>query len=311
MENTEKSAEQTKKDAGQTVPEENKIAIQGHTIFREGDDSSGYSIVIELNIKNVMNKTVGSVVFEASFSDKDGNVNDIVEQKVSGLGPEVSRTIRLVHKEDPAKPVENYNVKVRDIVMVPESVACGNDMVAIKKHNFKYLENVILEGVECGIQNISDKTIATLIIECTFFDSDGNVLNVTKHKETNLLPGNIRGIIITPPITVEGFRISTYNVRIFRVVTADVEKVQVIKNEIRTNGNEKEVSLICKNISSEKTDAAIIVKFFNDSKDDIGTKVIPVKDLEPGTTRQLKLNFKPAAGDNVSRHEITVGDLVE
>jgi hypothetical protein len=61
----------------------------------------------------------------------------------------------------------------------------------------------------------------------------------------------------------------------------------------------------------EKADAAIIVKFFNEDKEGIGTKVIPVKDLEPGTNRQYKLSFKPLACDNVKNHGVTVGDLVE
>jgi hypothetical protein len=311
MENTEKKAEQTKTDTGPAVPEDNKIAILGHNIFREDNESGGSNLVIELNIKNIMNRTVGSVVFEAVFTDKDGKALDTVEQKVTGLAPDISRTIRLVYKVDATKPLENYNVKVRDIVMVPESVACGNEMVTVTKHNLKYFDNAIIEGVECGIKNVSDKAIATLIMECTFFDGEGNILNVTKHKETNLLPGNIRGVMIKPPLDVPAFLINSYNIRVLRIITTDVEKVQIIKNEIRTMGDTKEVTLSCKNISAEKADAAVIVKFLNDAAEAIGIKVIPVKDLEPGTARQFKVSFKPLAGDSVKNHEILVGDLVE
>ncbi len=148
--------------------------------------------------------------------------------------------------------------------MVP-IVACGNDMISVTKHNLKYFDNAIIEGVECGIQNISDRVVATLVIECTFFDGEGNILNVTKHKETNLVPGNIRGVMITPPQSVPAFLINSYNIRILRIITTDVEKVQIIKNEIRTLGDVKEVSLTCKNISAEKTDAAVIVRFLNDA----------------------------------------------
>ncbi len=116
--NSNKNKETVKKPE-QDVPEENKIAILGHNIFREDDKSGGSSIVVELNIKNVIDKTVGSVVFEAEFSDKDGNVVDVVEQKASSIGSNGERSVRLVHKEDVNKPVVNYNVKVRDIVMVP------------------------------------------------------------------------------------------------------------------------------------------------------------------------------------------------
>ena len=122
-----KKCEETAKEAGQAFPEENKIAILGHNIFREDDESGSGRIVIELNIKNVMDRAMGSVVFEAAFSDKDGNVIDVAEQKVSCLASGGMRTVRLVHKEDPAKPVENYNVKVNDIIMVPKPAVSGND----------------------------------------------------------------------------------------------------------------------------------------------------------------------------------------
>ncbi len=315
MDKTAKDAnnkcKETAKESRQAVPEENKIAILDHNIFKEDDESGSSRIVIELNIKNVMDRAVGSVVFEAVFSDKDGNVIDTVEQKVSGLAPSGIRTVRLVYKEDTTKPVENYSVKVRDIVMVPRPSVSGNDMILITKHELKYMDNAILEGLECGIKNISGSVIATLLFECTFFDGEGNIINVTNHKETNLLPGSSRGILITVPMSGESFKIQSYNARISRVMTTDVEKVQIVQSDMKAVGGDKEVTIICKNISAEKADAALIVKFFNEDKEGIGTKVIPVKDLEPGTNRQFKLSFKPLAGDNVKNHEVTVGDLVE
>ncbi|MFA7217704.1 MAG: FxLYD domain-containing protein [Dehalococcoidales bacterium] len=304
-------SKETVKKPEQDVPEENKIAILGHNIFKEDDKSGGSNIVVELNIKNVIDKTVGSVVFEAEFSDRDGNVVDVVEQKSSSIGSNGERTVRLVHKEDVNKPVVNYSVKVRDIVMVPDPVATGNDMVLMTKHNLKYMDNAMLEGVECGIKNISEKIIATLIIECTFFNSEGNVLGTTQHKETDLLPGKSRGVMVQPPLTVPGFMIQSYNIRVLRVITADIEKVQVIKSEMKTVGGEKEVTLTCKNISTEKADVAVIINFVNDNGETVGTKVIPVKDMEANTTRQFKLTFKPLSGDSVKKHEITIGDLVE
>jgi hypothetical protein len=302
---------ETEKIPGQKAPEENKIAIQSHNVFREEDEKEGSRIVVELNIKNVMERPVGSVVFEAEFSDANGNIINTTEQKVSSIAPNGTRKVRLVHKEDATKPVGNYNVKVRDIVMVPMAAFAGNDMVLITKHCLKYMDNAILEGLECGIKNISEKPIATLIIECTFFDGEGSVLSVVKHKETNFLPGNSRGIMIPVPMSGESFRIQSYNGRIFRLITTDIEKIQIVQSIMKAVGSDKEVTIICKNISSEKADAAIIVKFFNESKEDVGTKVLVVKDLEPGPTRQYKLSFTPVANDSIKTHEVTVGDLVE
>ena len=56
---------------------------------------------------------------------------------------------------------------------------------------------------------------------------------------------------------------------------------------------------------------AVIINFVNDNGETVGTKVIPVKDMEANTTRQFKLTFKPLSGDSVKKHEITIGDLVE
>ena len=306
-----KKCKDTVKEPVEKTPEENKIAILSHNVFREEDEKNGSRIVVELNIKNVMDRAVGSVVFEAVFSDANGNVINTVEQKVDSIAPDATRTVRLVYKEDAAKPVGNYNVKVRDIVMVPKSAFSGNDMVLITKHGFKYMDNAILEGLECGIKNISDKGIATLIIECTFFDREGSVLSVIKHKETNLLPDNSRGILISVPMSGESFKIQSYNARIIRVITTDIEKVQIVQSTMKAAGDDKEVTIICKNISAEKADAAIIVKFINEDKEVVGTKVIAVKDLEPAATRQYKILFTPVSNDNVKTHEVTTGDLVE
>jgi hypothetical protein len=129
--------------------------------------------------------------------------------------------------------------------MIPRSAAPGNDMVLVTKHSLKYMDNAILEGLECSIKNISDKAIATLILECTFFDGEGGVVTVIKHKETNLLPSNSRGIMIAVPITGEAFKIQSYNVRVFRIIKTDVEKVQIVRSVMKAAGSEKEVTISC------------------------------------------------------------------
>jgi hypothetical protein len=297
--------------SGQPGIEENKIAILGHNVFREDDKESGGSrIVIELNIENVLDKLIGSVVFEAVFSDKEGNIIDKVEQKISDISPNSKRTVRLIHREDKNKPVENYSVKVGKISIAPAPTAAGNDMVSLIKHNLNFIDYIIFDGLECGIKNISDKVIASAYFECTFYDSEGNAVAVVKHKETNLRPNNSRGITIKPLIP-DAINIKSYNIKTVRTVTADVEKVQIIKSDIRAEGPDREVTILCKNICPEKADAAIVVTFFNQDKENIGTRVIPVRDMEPDATRQFKILFKPLAGDIVKTCEVHVGDLIE
>ncbi len=67
MESTEKNTVQTQKEAASAIPEENKIAILGHNVFSEDNANGVSNIVIELSIKNVMNRMVGSVVFRSRF----------------------------------------------------------------------------------------------------------------------------------------------------------------------------------------------------------------------------------------------------
>jgi hypothetical protein len=297
--------------SGQAGREENKIAILGHNVFREEDKERGGSrIVIELNVKNVLDKLIGGVVFEAIFSDKEGNIVETVEQKISDISPNSSRVVRLIHREDKNKPVENYSVKVGKISIAPDPTASGNDMVSIIKHNLKFMDNIIFDGLEYGIKNISDRIIASVYFECTFYDSEGNIVSAIKHRETNLRPNNSRGITIKPSIP-DAINIRSYNIKTVRTVTADAEKVQIIKSDIRAEGPDREVTILCKNICSEKTDAAIVVTFFNKDKENIGTRVIPIRDMEPDTTRQFRILFKPRTGDIVKTYEVHVGDLIE
>jgi hypothetical protein len=311
MEDTVETSTISGKTTEKKEAEENKIAILGHNVFREDDKESGGSrIVIELNIKNVLDKLIGGVVFEAVFFDKDGKLIDEVEQKISDITPNSSRLVRLSYREDKNNPVENYNVKIGKISVAPDPVASGNDMVSIVKHNLKFMDNVMFEGLECAVRNISDKTISTLILESVFYDSEGNTVNVTKHKETNLRPGNSRGITIKPS-TPDALKIRSYSIKAIRAVTTDFEKVQIIKNDIKAVGKGREVTVVCKNIASDKTDAAVIVTFFNQDKENIGTRVILLRDMQPDSARQFKVLFNPVEGDIVKTHEVNVGDLVE
>jgi hypothetical protein len=60
-----------------------------------------------------------------------------------------------------------------------------------------------------------------------------------------------------------------------------------------------------------KTDAALIIKFYNTKKEDIGTKVITLRNIEPQATIPWKVVFKPQEGDIVSTCSLNIGDLSE
>ena len=44
----------------------------------------------------------------------------------------------------------------------------------------------------------------------------------------------------------ESFKIQSYNARIFRVITTDIEKVQIVQSTMKAVGDDKEVAIICK-----------------------------------------------------------------
>jgi hypothetical protein len=305
-----KTGEASPQSAGQSGLAENKLAILGHSINRkEIENSDASEIIIELNVKNVLNRIIGSVVFEAIFYDKDNNIIDKVRQKTTDLGPNVARTIRISYPERKGTPAQNYNVTVTKIAMPPEPVVTGNDLAVVTKHIITPPDVLVLEGIEFAIKNVTDKTIATLVFEYNLFDSEGNVLKTQNHIETNLRPQGSRGIVIKPVIP-DMFKISSYTIRLVRTVTTDHERVQIIKHEM-INNNPGDITVICKNISEDKTNAALIAKFFNFKKETIGIQVIPVRDIEPSTTKQFYFMFIPVEGDVVKSHEVNIGDLLE
>jgi hypothetical protein len=95
------------------------------------------------------------------------------------------------------------------------------------------------------------------------------------------------------------------------VVTTDVERIQIRQHEIRTTNNGEEVRGIVKNISLVKTDIALVATFYNSCKENIGIRVIVLKDIEPNNIRKFHFVFKPQEGDIVKTYNLSIGDIVE
>ncbi|GAI57443.1 unnamed protein product, partial [marine sediment metagenome] len=165
-------------------------------------------------------------------------------------------------------------------------------------------------GAELAIRNVSDSTIATAVFEAVFLDIEGNILDTVEHRESDLKPERSRAILINTSIP-ESDKVKSYDVRIIRTTTADVEKVQLRRHEIRTTETGEEVRGIVKNLSEVKTDAALVATFFDPKKETIGTKVIILRDIEPGTIRQYQFKFKPQEGDVVRTYTLNIGEIEE
>jgi hypothetical protein len=143
-------------------------------------------------------------------------------------------------------------------------------MIALKilEHFYTMEDNTFGAGLIGGrinfsAKNISNKTIAMVIFEAVYYDLDGNVLDTIQHKEFELKPNKSRVVTITID-RIKGVYVKSYKVNILKMSTADVEKIQLIRNESRTiEAGRKEISGILKNISDVKTDTVLVVTFLD------------------------------------------------
>ncbi len=204
---------------------------------------------------------------------------------------------------------------IEGLSRTPEPIVTGNENVRILKHSLNRGRDGVrggsTSGAEIAVRNVSDTTIASIIFEAVFYDIEGNVLDIVKHREIELKPKMSRAVLIRCPEHTKR-ALESYDVKIARMALADVEKVQLRHHEVRTiDTGEEEVRGIVKNISNERTDTALIAAFFNSKKENIGTKVIILRDIEPDNTRQFHFLFKPQKGDMVSTYTLNIGEVVE
>jgi len=219
-------------------------------------------------------------------------------------------------------PKEQAGEEAKEPPKTPAPTATGNEKITILKHSIsvaerdeeqEYGRSPIMDGVELAIRNVSDSTIATTVFEAIFYDQEGNILDTVKHREIDLKPNTSRAIRISSSIH-EHEKVKSYDVRIIRATTTDVEKVQLFfrRHELRTTETgEEEIRGIVKALSEVKTDAAVVVTFYDPKKENIGTKVIILRGIEPNTVRQYCFKFKPQEGDTVRSCSFAIGEIVE
>jgi len=224
--------------------------------------------------------------------------------------------MKLSDAENPREaPREQSAEKARESPTTPTPTATGNEKIAILKHNLSvrvpigdYLNPA---GLDLAIRNISDSTIATAVFEAVFYDEKGNIVEQVRHGEVTLESETSRAIHIACS-PYEDERVKSYAVRVTRTTTADIERVQLRRHEMRTTETgEEEITGIAKNISQVKSDAAVIATFYDAQQEIIGTKVVVLRDIEPDAIRQYELRFKPQKGDEVSRYTLRIAEIAE
>ena len=310
----QEATEEAPKAPEPTAIGDEKIAILKHDIYRKGGDDTTEAISIELAVKNVSDTVIGSALFEAELYDIEGNILDKVEEKITELKPGLSRTVRISYSQPKSDKVKSYCVRVIKTTMTPEPSVTGNEKVKILKHSLSRITDdddggEDIAGVDIAIRNVSDVTIASVVFEAVFYDIEGNIIDTVRHKEVDLRANMSRAIDIS---SQRHELVRSYDVRITRTITADDEKVQLRRHEIKTTDDgQEEVGGIVKNISGVKTDAALVATFYDSKKENIGTRVVILRDIEPDSIKQFHFLFKPQEGDIVRTYTLNIGDIVE
>jgi hypothetical protein len=160
-----------------------------------------------------------------------------------------------------------------------------------------------------AIRNVSNKTFATIIFEAIFFDSVGNIMSKTRHREYELKPDISRGIHIVPDKS-ESDMFKSYKVSIIKALTTDIEKVQLRRHEIRSIEGGEEVRGSVKNLSDVKTDAVLVATFKDLTGEKIGTQVIILRDIEPHSAKNFEFTFNPPMGEKVKEYVLNIGELI-
>jgi hypothetical protein len=208
--------------------------------------------------------------------------------------------------------------KAGELPKTPTATATGDGRIAVLKHSLssRYVERdtefgrfPTPAGVELAIRNVSGLTIATAVFEAVFYDGEGNTLDTVRHRELDLKPDTSRALHIIPSISQDA-DVESYDVRIVRTSTADVERVQLRRHVMNTTETgEEEIRGTVRNLSHIRTDAAVVATFFGPKKEPIGTRVLLLRDIEPDTVKQFVLKFKPQPEDEVRDYAIAVGEI--
>jgi hypothetical protein len=212
---------------------------------------------------------------------------------------------------------EQSTLEINALPKPPVPTATGDERITILKHDLSLTDPVVEyptpAGIELAIRNVSGRDIATTTFEATFFDLEGQVVSTVKHNEVEFKPETSRAIRIDCSLPhYESDKVKSYAVRVVKTTTTDVESVQLRRHELRTTEDGEEYAWgIVKNLSETKADAAVIWTFSNPKKENIGTRVVVLKDIEPNTIRQYEFKFKPPEGETVRNYSITVGQIAE
>jgi hypothetical protein len=290
-----------------------KIQILSHEIIRDDSKYNGKGIYIVVN--NVSEFDIAEAVFETKFYDITGEIIDNVNYSLCDLKKGKTRKIRIVTQKD-VNEIVSYTIEILKLIPIPVPTAIGNNEIQILDHSLQKIE-LFSSGqrpetlINIAIRNISEKTIATAFLEITLLDGMGIILDKIVHKELYIKSKSGRRFDIAIKQEIQN-KVKSYNIRVTKAITADVEKVQICSHRIRTNDNgEEEVAGSVKNISDVNTDIAVVATFKDKLENVIGVKILSIKNIEPGRIKNFDIVFTNPLHEHINSFRLDLGDMVE
>ncbi len=290
-----------------------KIQILSHEIIRDSSMYNGKGIYIIVN--NISGFDIAKAEFEAEFYDIASEIIDNVNYSLCDIKKGETRKFKIVTIKDGVEII-SYTVKVLKLIPIPVPTAIGNNEIQILDHSLQTIE-LFSSGqrpetlINMAIRNISEKTIATAFLEIILLDGSGIILDKIVHKELYILSKSGRRFDIAIKNEIRN-KVKSYNIRVSKTITADVEKVQICSHRIRTNDNgEEEVAGSVKNISDVKTDTAIVATFKDKLENVIGVKILHIKNIEPGRIKNFDIVFTNPLHEHINSVNLDLGDIIE
>jgi hypothetical protein len=287
------------------------LCIFNHKIFKFNkiDDTLLYGV--SFDVKNISELTIGCAIFKITLFNKDNHIIDEVEEKKYELLPDKINNIRIYTKS--GESVGSYDISIIRTTIAPTPLVVGNDKVSILKHDIALVNNFPhskeWKEIDLVIRNISTVNIANLTIEAIFYDIEGNIIDNKIHEEYDLLINTSRTVCIIPnetnftPGKYHYKDIWSYSVKIIEMKTSDIQRIRIKWHNRKTVGYAiEEINGLVKNICNFKTDAAVTATFYNIHGDKLGTKVMLLRDLEPGSVRNFNICYTPPNGQNVQSY---------
>jgi hypothetical protein len=292
-----------------------QIRILKQEIHSKADGKDNVKAVnVEFTVENISNMVLGSVLFNVLLHDVNGEVIDTLECKTVELKPKLPRTLHAVYEGYYKNEIDNCSIEVFKTTLIPEPIATGDERIKILYHTHL----MAVEGFDkkesrigLGIRNISDELIASVVFQAIFYNAEGNILTTIKHREGYLEPKRSRAIFIVYPDMESYDKVKSYNVSIVRTTTTDREKIQIRWCNLTTTDEGEKIEGTVKNISAVKTDIALIANFYNYQMENIGCRVISLRDIEPDSLKRFNFLFKPQEEENVKTFSIGFGELME